>query len=158
DFASDIRTAVEFLRQDKRIDSKRIGLIGHSEGGLIGPMVAADAPDEIAFVVMLAGPRNPGGEDPFFPGGKNLRAQGASESDAKANREYQAQLFKVLREEPDPAKRRSRLLAEMAANVKKLPGVLRKGVEDENVRKMQAAILDNGWMRFFLTYDPIPTF
>src|SRR5262249_16342147 len=38
DFAGDIRAAVEFLRKDQRIDAKRVGLIGHSEGGVIGPM------------------------------------------------------------------------------------------------------------------------
>lgn len=53
DFAEDVRACVRFLRA--RNDVGTIGLIGHSEGGLIAPMVAADAPEEVGFVVLLAG-------------------------------------------------------------------------------------------------------
>ena len=55
DFAVDAAAAVTFLRGRKDIDPRRIGLIGHSEGGLIAPMVAAKD-RKIAFVILLAGP------------------------------------------------------------------------------------------------------
>ena len=55
DFATDAFAAMEYLANRKEIDSKRIGLAGHSEGGLIAPMVAAEHPDKTAFIVMLAG-------------------------------------------------------------------------------------------------------
>jgi len=58
DFAVDAAAAVRFLRQRKDIDPARVGLIGHSEGGMIAPMVAAKDP-KIAFVVLLAGPGVP---------------------------------------------------------------------------------------------------
>lgn len=58
DFAIDVRAAVKTLRARKDIAPGRVGLIGHSEGGMIGPMVAADDP-KIAFVVLLAGPGVP---------------------------------------------------------------------------------------------------
>jgi len=157
DFAGDIRAAVEFLGKDKRIDAKRIGLIGHSEGGIIAPMVAAKAPDKVAFIVMLAGTTLTGEEILYLQGAKILRAGGASEGDANANQNSQRRLFKILREEADASKRKQRLMDEMAAGVKKLPGSLRKSVDSEDARKMQAAVLDNGWMRFFLQYDPLPT-
>lgn len=54
DFVTDTRAAVEFLKKRKEINSRKIGLIGHSEGGVIAPMVAA-SDDKIRFVVMLAG-------------------------------------------------------------------------------------------------------
>jgi pimeloyl-ACP methyl ester carboxylesterase len=56
DFASDALAAVRYLKGCKEIDSRRIGIIGHSEGGLIAPMIAADHPDDIAFLVLLAAP------------------------------------------------------------------------------------------------------
>ena len=62
DFATDAAAGVEFLKGRKEIDPKQIGLMGHSEGGLIAPMVAAEHPDDIAFVVLLAGPGVPGDE------------------------------------------------------------------------------------------------
>ena len=54
DFADDIRAGVEFLRSRAEIDPRRIGLVGHSEGGIIAPMVAT-ADSGIAAIVMMAG-------------------------------------------------------------------------------------------------------
>ena len=49
-----VRAGLAFLRSGPEIDAGRIGLIGHSEGGLIGAMVAGRDP-EIAFLVLMAG-------------------------------------------------------------------------------------------------------
>ena len=54
DFCDDAHAAIAFLRKDKRIDKNNIGIIGHSEGGIIAPMVAAKD-KKIAFIVSLAG-------------------------------------------------------------------------------------------------------
>jgi len=54
DFASDVKTAIEFLKNDSRINPELIGLIGHSEGGVIAPLVASVS-DEVAFMVLMAG-------------------------------------------------------------------------------------------------------
>ncbi|MDZ7716434.1 MAG: alpha/beta fold hydrolase [Balneolaceae bacterium] len=61
DFAQDVISAIEYLQSREEIDSDNIGLVGHSEGGLIAPMVANDT-DDVAFIVMLAGPGVPGKE------------------------------------------------------------------------------------------------
>jgi hypothetical protein len=53
-FADDTRTEVAYLRSRAEIDPKRIALVGHSEGGIIAPMVAATDP-EIAVIVLMAG-------------------------------------------------------------------------------------------------------
>jgi pimeloyl-ACP methyl ester carboxylesterase len=58
DFVSDVQADVRFLRARRDIDPARIGLIGHSEGGIVGPIVAGRDP-KIAFVVMMAGPGVP---------------------------------------------------------------------------------------------------
>lgn len=55
DFATDVESAIAYLKTRKDIDTKKIGLIGHSEGGEIAPIVAAKSKD-VAFIVMLAGP------------------------------------------------------------------------------------------------------
>ena len=54
DFAEDIRAAVAYLRTRPDIDPTRIALVGHSEGGIIAPMVAAKDP-RLAAVVLMAG-------------------------------------------------------------------------------------------------------
>ncbi len=55
DFADDALAGLRYLRGRPEIDPRRIGFVGHSEGGIVGPLAAARAPDEVAFVVMLAG-------------------------------------------------------------------------------------------------------
>ena len=55
DFANDIADAVTWLRRQPGIDSTRIALVGHSEGGLIAPLLAAAAPS-LRGIVLLAGP------------------------------------------------------------------------------------------------------
>ena len=59
DRAQDVIAEIGFLKTCQGIDSDRIGLIGHSEGGMIAPIVAAKSPN-VAFVVLLAGPGVPG--------------------------------------------------------------------------------------------------
>jgi dipeptidyl aminopeptidase/acylaminoacyl peptidase len=54
DFAEDIRAGLAYLRTRPEIDSNRLGLVGHSEGGLIGPMVAAKEPTLRAMALMAA--------------------------------------------------------------------------------------------------------
>ena len=54
DFANDVQAGVEYLKTRREIDKKKIGLIGHSEGGVIAPIVARDSKD-IDFIVLLAG-------------------------------------------------------------------------------------------------------
>src|SRR5262249_22532572 len=53
DLAGDVLAGVAFLKSHARIDGQRIGVIGHSEGGIVGPLAASGSAD-IAFVVMLA--------------------------------------------------------------------------------------------------------
>ncbi|MBO3698263.1 S9 family peptidase [Roseivirga sp. E12] len=54
DFATDVESAIDYLKTRSDIDKKQIGLIGHSEGGIIAPMVAARSKD-VDFMVLLAG-------------------------------------------------------------------------------------------------------
>ena len=59
DFARDVSAAIEYLQSLKEIDPKKIGLIGHSEGGLIASM-AASRSEDVAFIVLMAGLLLPG--------------------------------------------------------------------------------------------------
>lgn len=61
DFASDVRAALAWLRARPEVDGARLGLLGHSEGGIIAPMVAADD-TLVAAVALLAAPARPGSE------------------------------------------------------------------------------------------------
>ena len=57
DYAKDVETSFNWLKKRKEIDPKKIGLIGHSEGAMIAPMVAAENKN-VAFIISMAGPLN----------------------------------------------------------------------------------------------------
>src|SRR5665648_39344 len=86
DFASDVLAGVEYLKTCKEIDPKKIGLIGHSEGGIIAPMVAVKSPD-VAFIVLMAGTGLTGEEILYLQGALISRAMGVSEEDIIKNRQ-----------------------------------------------------------------------
>ncbi|WP_246011362.1 alpha/beta hydrolase family protein [Nocardia mexicana] len=62
DLSDDVVAGMDFLRGRADIDRNRIGLLGHSEGGYLGPLVAARPGSGVAFVIMLAGPAADGAD------------------------------------------------------------------------------------------------
>lgn len=73
DFADDIRGAVAYLRTRPEIDPARIALVGHSEGGLIAPMIAASDP-RLTAIVLMAGPAQSGREIISYQLGQSVLA------------------------------------------------------------------------------------
>src|SRR5262249_10927087 len=100
DFAEDAAGAVAYLRDRKEVS--RVGLIGHSEGGLIAPLVAAGSKD-VGFIVLLAGPGMPGDEILLAQGQLILKAMGASEK-ALARQKALQRLFALAKEGADESK------------------------------------------------------
>ena len=84
DFATDAEAGVAYLKTRSEVDPHKIGLIGHSEGGLIAPMVAARNPD-VAFIVIVAGPGVPG--DEFLPEQVRLISEASGVSHEAAEKE-----------------------------------------------------------------------
>jgi pimeloyl-ACP methyl ester carboxylesterase len=103
-FADDTRAEVAYLRTRQEIDPARIALIGHSEGGIIAPMVAASDP-RIAAVVLLAGPGKPGSEISLDQTRQALDALPDMSRDEKAQKFTEEQEYiKAVREGRDLSK------------------------------------------------------
>ena len=152
DFATDIEACFEYLKTRPELDGKKIGLIGHSEGGLIAPMVAAENPD-VGFIIMLAGPGVSGSEILLEQGSLIAKAAGQSEILRKWSRERNRKLYAAVKEKAD-AKELEKIVDE---SVKSLSEEERKAAESE-VKAVKEAIktLQTPWFRFFLGYDPRP--
>ena len=149
DFTTDALAALEFLRNQPGIGP--VGIVGHSEGGLVGPMAAARS-DAVRFVVMLAGPGLPGRDILKLQGELIARAAGAPEEAVEANAALQERMFDIVAEELDPALARPRLLEAIKAAVAAQQGdTASKALEAEVDR------LNSPWFRFFLDYDPRST-
>jgi len=157
DFATDAHAAVQYLARRPEIAADRIGLVGHSEGGLIAPMVAAHH-DDVAFVVLMAGPGVPGSEILTEQGARILTANGVSQELVESNRARQERLFRVVREAPAEelaARIESELRAEiegMGPEERAVAGVTEDQLE--TVIRQQVQQLSSPWFRYFLTYDP----
>lgn len=114
DFAADASAAVDFLAE--RTDIERIGLAGHSEGGLVGPMVATQN-KQLDFLILLAGPGVPGPEvlklqQVLMAGGD----EALTEADRKSHR-MNEQLYAVPATLNDPEKIRARMNAIMDEHI-----------------------------------------
>lgn len=157
DFAEDVKYGVAFLKTVKEIDAKRIGLIGHSEGGLIGPMVAAQDP-AIAFVVMMAGPGVTGEQVMYKQAEMIIKAAGGPASAVEANRRIQSIMFETLKSVKDDAAASAQIKKKIGEIVAAQPEAERKSPQASTAAiEAQAKAIVNPWFRFFAAYDPAPT-
>jgi pimeloyl-ACP methyl ester carboxylesterase len=159
DLAGDVETGVAFLLTRPEIDGLKIGLVGHSEGGLIAPMVASRS-EAIAYIVLMAGPGLPGADILLAQGVLIARAAGTSEAQIAANADLQRQIFAVLRSESDPRAAEADLrtvIREGLARLARLSAPDGAAVADtEHLVEAQVRGVNSTWFRFFLTYDPRP--
>jgi dienelactone hydrolase len=97
DFADDVRAQIDYLRSRHEIDRARIGLVGHSEGGIIAPMVAASDP-RIPAIVLMAGPAKRGDEVIAYQVNQGLEADPTltEEARAKGRAEQQEAMRKAI--------------------------------------------------------------
>ena len=102
EFASDALAAVRFLKQQKEIDPKRIGLVGHSEGGIIAP-VAANRSFDVSFLVLMAGGAEPMSAAVDFQYRALFQSYGASEAAMAKYFRHQRRVYDILRLERDNA-------------------------------------------------------
>ena len=146
DYAGDAAAAVAYLRQRPEIDGARIGLIGHSEGGLMAPMIAADDRD-IAFVVLLATPGLPGEEYNYQYEESIGRAFGMSEEIIATKRDMQERMYAVLLSDDS---------AEVAAD--KIRNIMLEADPNTPPSRMEGAVqrFVSPWFRFALAHDPGP--
>ena len=157
DLAGDVLAAVAFLKGRAEIDTKKIGLIGHSEGGLIAPIAAAKS-DDVAFIVLLAGPGLLGEEILYRQGELIGKAAKVDEKAIARQRAMQEKLFAILKKEKDDKALRASIDALIEEETAKLTDEEKKEAEKQKgTVEAQAKVMLTPWFRFFLTYDPAST-
>ncbi|HEY2013385.1 MAG TPA: alpha/beta fold hydrolase [Bryobacteraceae bacterium] len=156
DMADDVLAGVEHLKGRKEIDGRRIGVIGHSEGGIVGPAAAVRS-GSIAFVVMLAGTGVDGEHLVYRQAELINRAAGASDAAVAKNRAVQEMIIDALRSESD----------EQAALAKMRAGWAQMKAASSEAERQQMGLGDAAMegqfqamlspeMRSFLFFDPAP--
>jgi fermentation-respiration switch protein FrsA (DUF1100 family) len=160
DLASDAEAAAAWLGTRPEVDPARRGIVGHSEGGLIAPMVAARS-DQVGFIVLLAGPGMEGAKVILDQSERISRAEGLPEDQVERSLAANRAVFEILLEDPDPDRARTRIRAVLEGVLADMSPEERaaEGITDESAEgwiQGQLAQLEAPWLRFFLTYDPIP--
>jgi uncharacterized protein len=154
DFADDAEGGLNFLKGRPEIDPKKLGLLGHSEGGVIGPMVAARAPDHVAFLVLLAGTGVSGESLANAQQETMLRAAGATEETIKTTNELLKRLLPILLGEKDPKLASEKMSAAVKAWLAEQSEATRKSVADQDLPTLMVQRLSSPWLRYFLALDP----
>ncbi len=156
-YVGDVLTGVEYLKSRTEINHKKIGLIGHSEGGMIAPMAAVRSKD-VAFIVMLAGTGQTGEDILISQITAILKASGAPAEEIAKTVELQKNLFTIIKSEPDN-KLAAQKIGEMLEKRKsKMNAQEAKEFEpaEANIKAGMPALLSS-WYRWFLVYNPRPT-
>jgi pimeloyl-ACP methyl ester carboxylesterase len=149
DFAVDTAANVAFLRHRPDIDPARIGLIGHSEGGIVAPKVAVQDP-KIAFIVLMAGPGVPLSDVLRAQRAKLMPAMGQTSEEIQRGQALVDHIVAAMRGAKDQEEARARALQVIKAEPENPP------LTDIQAQ-MMAAQLSTGWMRGLIDYDPRPT-
>jgi len=154
DFATDVASAIRFLKSRPEVNPGKIGIVGHSEGGLVAAMVAAEHPEMVAFVVSLAGTGVRG--DQIILAQQQLigKADGIDEDELLKAAKVNEKLFKAVLEVEDNEALISSMEAILTQAIADGIGEIPPGLIQEDFLTIQLAQINNPWMRFFLRHDP----
>ena len=153
DFASDAEAAMEFVKKRREIDTTKIGFIGHSEGGIIAPIVASRHAD-VAFIVLMAGAGLTGEQILLKQSALISKAEGQDEKSIKANDKLSRDIYVVLKKNQDNGKAEQKIRTLITAFDKKSTGDTSYHRLTEPEIKNQVQSLTSPWFRCFLTLNP----
>jgi pimeloyl-ACP methyl ester carboxylesterase len=154
--AEDVLAGVGFLKQRKEIDPKKIGLIGHSEGGMIAPMVAARSMD-VSFLVLLAG-LGQRGEDVIYTQNELIhKAQGTHIDTTRHTISLIQKIHAIVKTETDEKRIEQRIKEDFDAYARTLADLQRQLFEPAAANlKTYIPMFKTPWYRYFITFDPLP--
>ncbi|EDY82183.1 hypothetical protein VDG1235_1803 [Verrucomicrobiia bacterium DG1235] len=157
DFTTDTLSALAYLKTRSEVDTQQIGLIGHSEGGLIAPQ-AAVATEDVSFIVLLAGVGVPMKELLTRQSQDMMRLAGASEEMRSFQAGLQKRIFDTVTNSTDHH--------DLESQIKELFAEATSGFtqEERDTFGLNPGQIDNQiqmvttpWFRQLLSIDPRPT-
>jgi len=155
DFADDTHAAVSFLKKRKDMAGKKIGLCGHSEGGMIAPMVASEDAD-IDFIVLLAGPGIKIPEVMMLQLYKISEAEEVSDETRKTNVIIGKQMFDYIFDNVKMSKEELKkgLTEMLSEGFDSLPEAEREYEEKEKFIEEGLKMMLDDWFLYFMQFDP----
>jgi len=155
DFANDVQTMIKYFQEDERTKNQPIGLIGHSEGGLVAFIAAAQNPT-INFVISLAGPGEKMSKELLYQNERIYRTTGATDIEVENFLELRKKIFQML----EKAKDRK----DASAKFEKITAEYNKKWSTEEKQKYDftapsiigwAQTINSPWFFTFMKIDPV---
>jgi pimeloyl-ACP methyl ester carboxylesterase len=156
DFAEDAEAGVAFLENHKDLKGVKIGLVGHSEGGMVAPMVAARN-KKVDFIVLLAGPGMPIDELMILQSKLITASQGAPQEVSEANRKVLKDAYSYIRQNPslEGEKMKAGLIKVFQNGMKYFSAEIQEEIKkDEMFFEKEAAGLISPWFLNFIRTTP----
>ena len=154
DFSTDVEAGIAYLESRKEINKKKIGLIGHSEGGIIAPIVAAKSKD-VAFIVLMAGTGIPGDQLLLIQQELINRVSGMSEENLLTAKAYNKGAFELVKKDTSASQLQIDLTAYIRKGLADQPDQeIPDGMTADEFIAVQVNQLTTPWMRYFIKYDP----
>lgn len=156
DFADDAEAAVNFIKSREDLKTMQVGLIGHSEGGMIAPMVASRN-KQVNFLVLLAAPGVPLDQLLLKQSADLMHAAGLTDSIIKLDRSIRQVVYKTVKQYPQmPAKafkgKLDTITVAYARKVDRRP--VADSVAYQAIRKQYTDEAASPWYRYFISFNP----
>jgi pimeloyl-ACP methyl ester carboxylesterase len=158
DFAEDVNCAVDFLKSRNVINPLNIGLLGHSEGGVVAPIVAAMRND-LAFIVLMAGTAVTGKEVIIEQTKKIKQTSGDSNEETNAVLEILNGAIKCNEKDSGWEELEIKVKNTIEKSYDELSDEEKSKIEDKEEfinsnAKGFVHSFKNPWMKYFLSYNP----
>jgi pimeloyl-ACP methyl ester carboxylesterase len=151
DFATDVEAGITFLRGHSNIDINKIGLIGHSEGGFIAPLIASKN-KEVNFIVSLAGPADSGDKVLLKQNEDFLRSINIEEPLIDAYLEICSKLYTAIIKDKKCKKKRADFKELIQSDLDKMSDKNKTKLGLDGLPLLDA--LQPKWMRYFISLQP----
>ena len=139
-----------------KIDSTKIGLIGHNEGGIIAPMVASGT-NEVAFIVLMAGQGVPGDELLSMQSERMAKTEGYPEERIKKSIELNKKMYRVIKAGGDSLDIAEELRIIYFENYNSLDKTEKAEIRNpKSAFQREMKLMISPWYRYFISYDPAP--
>ena len=161
DFAKDVEAGLDFLEEQPMVNKNKIGLIGHSEGGLIAPIVA-DERKEIKFIILLAGPGIP----IIDLMQQQMEAVSKSNGETSGQAKASGQLMRIVWDEAAKNEDSATTLQHIRMKIESWSKTLdtatlakfksrdTAGINHQIIQAMTA--LNGRWYKYFISFNPQP--
>lgn len=146
DFANDAKSALDYLKTIKEIDGKRIGILGHSEGGMIAQIIAAESKD-LSFIISLAGPGIAIDELMLKQKYEFEKSSGLSTDVLEANQILFGKIYEIIKQNTS----NNITKQEIKSYIKSVPDY--QDISEKQIDDL-TSITDSEWFTTFIKYNP----